>query len=430
MAYTITNTLTNLTASGDTTITSTATVTLSAASGYRVPASVTVSGADYTYDDYTDVTKGVISLSNPTGNVTITAVGLTEEERFNADMDGIADVINAKAGTTGDKYLPQIKHTAGTITTAKTEQTKTVSLSMAGGDQTITPDTGKVLTQVTVEKPATLAAGNIKDGTTVGGVTGTFSHVASNGAMASDILSGKKAYVNGSLVTGNIASKSAQTYTPTTSDQTIAAGQYLSGAQTVKGDANLVAGNIKKDVTIFGTTGSYEGGGGGNSAVPAIVGFEVQSYNNSITATFLNETSNGNAMCVDTDGNEYDGTNGVFQYKIGYWDGSGTWTDLNEGTTAISAGSGYKQVCFRFLNTLSQKPFGVYTFGGIDDYEFSLKIENSYSYGVPEARIDLRTIPNPTYPVTLPVNFFPTYQFWGGYGTNAVAHWIIAGEED
>lgn len=57
--------------------------------------------------------------------------------------------------------------------------------------------------------------------------------------------------------------KSAQTYTPTTSDQTISSGRWLSGNQTIKGDANLLAGNIKKDVSIFGVTGTYEGGGGG-----------------------------------------------------------------------------------------------------------------------------------------------------------------------
>lgn len=61
--------------------------------------------------------------------------------------------------------------------------------------------------------------------------------------------------------------KSAQTYTPTTSDQTIASGRYLTGTQTIKGDANLVAGNIKKDVSIFGVTGTYEGGGGGGTVV-------------------------------------------------------------------------------------------------------------------------------------------------------------------
>ena len=82
-------------------------------------------------------------------------------------------------------------------------------------------------------------------------------------AHASDILSGKTAYVNGSKVTGNIASQAAQTITPGTSDKTIASGKYLIGTQTIKGDANLVAGNIKSGVSIFGVTGSYEGSGGG-----------------------------------------------------------------------------------------------------------------------------------------------------------------------
>lgn len=52
--------------------------------------------------------------------------------------------------------------------------------------------------------------------------------------------------------------------TPTTSDQTI--DTTLNNSLKVKGDANLVAGNIKKDVTIFGTTGTYEGSGGGGGS--------------------------------------------------------------------------------------------------------------------------------------------------------------------
>ncbi len=70
------------------------------------------------------------------------------------------------------------------------------------------------------------------------------------------MLAGVTGYGNGVKYTGSISSKAAQTYTPTTSDQTITAGQYLAGAQIVKGDANLQAGNIASGVTIFGVTGS------------------------------------------------------------------------------------------------------------------------------------------------------------------------------
>lgn len=72
--------------------------------------------------------------------------------------------------------------------------------------------------------------------------------------------------VSKTYVGSGVTKKSAATYTPKTSDQSIAASQYLSGAQTIKGDANLVAGNIKSGVSIFGVTGTYTGGGssGGN----------------------------------------------------------------------------------------------------------------------------------------------------------------------
>lgn len=70
------------------------------------------------------------------------------------------------------------------------------------------------------------------------------------------MLASYTSYANGVKFTGSIPSKAAQTYTPTTSDQTIAANQYLSGVQTIKGDQNLQPSNIAAGVSIFGVQGA------------------------------------------------------------------------------------------------------------------------------------------------------------------------------
>lgn len=78
-------------------------------------------------------------------------------------------------------------------------------------------------------------------------------------ATAGKMLSGIVGYTNNRRVTGSIQSQAAQTITPSTTDQTISFGKYLSGTQTIKGDANLLAENIKEGVELFGITGTYTG---------------------------------------------------------------------------------------------------------------------------------------------------------------------------
>lgn len=53
--------------------------------------------------------------------------------------------------------------------------------------------------------------------------------------------------------------QAAKTYTPGTSNQTIPAGTFLTGAATIAGDADLAAANIVKGKNIFNVAGSASG---------------------------------------------------------------------------------------------------------------------------------------------------------------------------
>ena len=92
--------------------------------------------------------------------------------------------------------------------------------------------------------------------------------------------------------TKQLTTKAAATYTPTTTNQTIASGQYLTGVQTIQGDANLVASNIKSGVSIFGVSGTAEVGGGGSSgdtsAEDGLVTKTLTSYTNDRVTTIGN----------------------------------------------------------------------------------------------------------------------------------------------
>lgn len=160
-------------------------------------------------------------------------------------------------------------------------QEKTVTPTTS--QQIITPDSGKYgLSKVTVKaaaasgtntSDATATAGDILSGKTAygssGKLTGTMStvvvpvpsiSVSTNGLItASNTQSA--GYTAGGTKSGTkqLDIQAARTWTPTTSDQTINSGVYLTGAQTIKGDSNLIASNIKKDVSIFGVTGTLTG---------------------------------------------------------------------------------------------------------------------------------------------------------------------------
>lgn len=155
----------------------------------------------------------------------------------------------------------------------------------------------------TIKGDSNLIASNIKKGVTIFNVTGSYNEATGGPTLQSKIVSPSESTqtvspdsgydglskvtvnaISSTYIGSDVTKKSAATYTPKTTDQSIASGQYLSGTQTIKGDANLVAGNIKSGVSIFGVTGTYtSGGSSGGSGNNNVEAYAVTSTSPSVS---------------------------------------------------------------------------------------------------------------------------------------------------
>lgn len=154
--------------------------------------------------------------------------------------------------------------------------------------------------------------------------------------------------VSRTYVGSGVTKKSAATYIPKTTDQSIASGQYLSGTQTIKGDANLVAGNIKSGVSIFGVTGTYAGGGSSGS-----------SGNNNVEAYAITNTSPSVSFKTTS------GTIKIWGY--GTMTSSGGWGQQTTSLIAFAGDKYYKSAMY----------------GGPSSTGLSLSISNGKLSGLP-----------------------------------------------
>lgn len=185
-----------------------------------------------------DSNNNVQTFVRPKGTKTITQNGTGIDVAAYADVD-----VNVSGG-------------------GSTLGTKTIT---ANGEYDATDDNLDGYSEVTVSVPASAVDTGTKNisisanGTTTENVVGYAS-----ASITANVPNSYSAGDEGKVVdNGALVSQTAHAdVTPTTSDQTI--DTTLNNSLKVKGDANLVAGNIKKDVVIFNTTGTYEGGGGGN----------------------------------------------------------------------------------------------------------------------------------------------------------------------
>lgn len=176
---------------------------------------------------------------------------------------GVAKFVDTSDATLdgGGKMLSSVTAYADGVKYTGTIASKAASDLTASGD-TVTVPAGYYASQQT----KAVSAGSATSAATISGTSAsvstgtntiTLSKTVSNTPQVSAgyVASGTAGNSSVSL-TASVTTKAAATITPSTSDQTIAAGTYLTGAQTISGDAALVESNIKSGVTIFGVAGS------------------------------------------------------------------------------------------------------------------------------------------------------------------------------
>ena len=167
---------------------------------------------DTGYDGLSSVSVGAISS---------TYVGSQVARNDSTDLTASGATVTAPAG-----------YYANSASKSVASGSATPAASISGTSATVSTGTNTLTLSKTVSNTPQVSAGYVSSGT------------AGNSSVS---------------LTANVTTKAAATITPGTSNQTIASGTYLTGAQTISGDANLVAGNIKSGTTIFGVTGTYEG---------------------------------------------------------------------------------------------------------------------------------------------------------------------------
>ena len=114
----------------------------------------------------TPTEEKTVDLAMASGNQVVTPASGKHLTKVTITKPATLAADNIKSGV-------NIGGVTGTLSPAKAEQAKTVDLAMASGNQVVSPDSGKVLSSVTITKPTTLVASNIKKGVDIGGVVGT-----------------------------------------------------------------------------------------------------------------------------------------------------------------------------------------------------------------------------------------------------------------
>ena len=278
--------------------------------------------ADVGYDAIEEVDVTVNAISS-------TYVGSGITRRDSTDLSASGATVSVPSG-----------YYENNASKAVSSGSATAPATISGTSATVSTGTNTLTLSKTVSVTPTVSAGYVSAGT----------------AGNSDVS-----------LTASVTTKGAATITPTTTNQTINSGTYLTGAQTISGDANLVAGNIKSGTSIFGVTGSYSGGGGTLTVATKTATLSAVGQTLSFTSLagtpkywFVKTTSQISSS----------GSTTIYYITDGFWDGTSvkgnsfrigstrriySWTSgvtqsYSGGTLTITGGSGTGSSPGQFFN--------------------------------------------------------------------------------
>lgn len=249
-------------------------------------------------------TTGTFAVQSKTGITPLeSSVTVTPDTGYNA-MDSVqVNAISSMYVGTGitRRDSTDMSVSGATVTSPAGYYSSSASKSVASG---------------TVTAPSTITGTNATVSTGTNSITLTKTISVTPSVTASGYISSGTAGNSSVALTASVTTKSAATYYPSSSDQTISSSQYLTGTQTIKSvtHSNITAENIKKDVVvkigdsadddrILSVTGTLEGAELGTLTVTPTNSQQIFTGGSQLINTFhVYDQSNNYQSNVDLSG--------------------------------------------------------------------------------------------------------------------------------